>query len=185
MEVNILQIGNIIGYVLQTLYFVYFFIKVKNIKDKKILFLVSIFLEFILLKYFCKLNYTVNFDIIFGIIIYLLIKIIYKEKSRITDLVNYIIAVLILGITSIITSLIFGFNIYGLFISNLSSLLVLYIFRNKLNKIEIFYSNFWNKHSNKKMLKSITIRGISSVLTIITFILAHFWFIYGIFISRR
>lgn len=185
MSENTLIIGNIIGYILQSIYLSYFMINVKSINNKRILFIILVFFDFISLKYLCKLNYTINFDIFLGIFLYLILKVLYKDKARITDFITYIISTLLLGICSIITILILNINMYSLFIGNIIPIIITYLIRHKLPNIDKFYNKFWNRHNNSKMLKSVTIRGFSSVLTILTFLLAHIWLIYGIFMIRR
>lgn len=185
MSEEMLMIGNIAGMILQSLYISYFIYSVKGLKKRKILFFLATTLEFFALKFICNLNYTVNFEIMLGIFICFMLKFIYKDKARITDFITYIISLVLLGIVSIFVSLTVGMNIVGLALANIIPILLTYILRHKLTKIDVFYTKFWNRHNNKKMLKSITIRGISTVMTIITFVLLHFWLIYGIFIVRR
>lgn len=185
MSNEILLVGNIVGMFLQSIYYAYFLISVKGIKTKKLLFIMSVILEYFALKFICNLNYTVNFEIMLGIFICFMLKFIYKDKAIITDFITYIISLVLLGIVSIFVSLTVGMNIVGLALANIIPILLTYILRHKLTKIDVFYTKFWNRHNNKKVLKSITIRGISTVMTIITFVLLHFWLIYGIFIARR
>lgn len=185
MNETTLIVGNIIGYILQTIYLSYFMINVKSINNKRILLFILVFFDFISLKYLCRLNYTINFDIFLGIFLYLILKILYKDKARITDFITYVISTLLLGIISILIALTIGMNIYGLIIANLIPIILTFILRHKLPNIDNFYNKFWNRHNNKRMFKSITIRGFSSILTILTFSLAHIWLIYGIFMIRR
>lgn len=185
MSDKVLMIGNIIGYVLQAIYYSYFLLIVKNIKTKRILFVISAIIEYILLKYVCKLHYTINFELVYGLFMFMLLIFVYRDKARITDIITYIISLLILGVCSILSILIIGINIYSVVIGNILPIIFTFLLRHKLIKIDEFYDNFWNRHSNSKMLKSITIRGFSSVLTVITFVLMHAWLIYGILLVRR
>ena len=185
MNESTLIIGNIIGYVLQSIFLAYFIISVKNIKEKRILFIFCVFAEYLFLRTIRALDYNVNFEVLLGIMIYLMLKIIYKNKARITDFITYIISLVFLGIISIPVALTIGMNIYGLVIADSVPIIITYLLRHKLTYIDKFYNKFWNKHNNKKMLKSVTIRGISTVLTIITFLLLHIWLIYGIYLIRR
>ena len=185
MNDNILQIGNIIGYILQSFYISYFLLSTKKIKNHRTSVFLLVLSEYIFLKQICNLNYTVNFELMFGILIYLLFKVMYKNKIFITDFITYILSLIILGVASIFISLTVGMNIVGLILSSIIPIIFTYLMRHKLPKIEEFYFKFWNRHKNKKMLKSITIRGFSSVATILTFLFLHLWLIYGIFIVRR
>lgn len=185
MNNEILQLGNLIGYILQSIYFSTFILNTKDIKDKRILFNTLVFGEFIFLKYICNMNYTINFEIAFGVLLYLIIKLVYKQKARITDLTIYILAMIFLGIINVATILLLGVNMYSVIVGNILPIIFVYILRSKLMEIDNFYTRFWNKHNNSKVFKSITIRGFSSILTTITFLLAHLWLIYGALIVRR
>lgn len=185
MSDRILTIGNIIGYVLQSIYLAYFIICVKGLKNKRILFFILVFLEYFFFKCIHELDYSVNFELLLGISIYMLLMLVYRDKVRITDIITYIISLLVLGVVSVPIALLIGMNIYGLIISTILPILITFLLRHKLIKIDEFYNKFWNRHSNNKMLKSITIRGFSSALTIYTFLLLHLWLIYGILVVRR
>lgn len=180
-----MQLGNLLGAILQPLYFSLFIIFTKQIKNKRVLFISLMILEHIILKYACNLNYNVNFELTYTIIYFLILKILYKNKARVTDIVTFVLAIILLGIISVIVSVTAGMNILGLLLSAIIPILIIFLFKHKLASIERFYNKFWNRHSNAKMLKSITIRGFSSALTIIIFILIHLWLIYGIYIVRR
>lgn len=185
MSNEILQLGNLLGAILQPIYFALFIIFTKKLKNKRILFVSIMIIEHILLKYVCKINYNINFELTYTIIYFLILKLLYKDKARITDVVTFVIAVIILGIFSVSTLLLLGVSIYSVVISNTLIILLTYLFRHKLSKIETFYSKFWNRHNDKRMLKSVTIRGLSSSITAIIFVLMHLWIIYGIYIVRR
>ena len=185
MENNLIYFGNIIGSILQSMFITYFVITTKNIKNKRLLFITLTTIDYLLLKILCELNYTVNFEIILGVSICLILKVLYGNKARITDFIIYIISLVFLGIFNVSTILIMGINIFSVIIGNVSVIIATFLLRHKLTKIDWFFSKFWNRHSDKKMLKSITIRGLSTILTIMTFVLLHTWLIYGILIVRR
>lgn len=185
MQNEILLIGNIIGMILQSIYYAYFMIATKGIKKRRLLFIGAVMLEYIFLKLVCGLNYTINFELMFGILIIFVLKLFYNNKAKITDLITYVLSIIFLGIFSVSGLLILGANIITIFVSTLLAIFTSHLLRHKLNKIEKFYNKFWNRHKNQKMLKSVTIRGFSVALTIITFVLLHFWLIYGILIVRR
>jgi len=65
-----------------------------------------------------------------------------------------------------------------MFIQMLVALSCAYFIRNRLNFFENFYNKFWNRHDNPKMVKSITIRGFSAIILVITFLLLNIWLIY-------
>lgn len=177
MSSEVLAIGNLVGAVMQPIYFALFLIFTKKIKDKRLLFISIMILEHFILKYACKLHYTINFELSYSIMTYLILKIVY--------MVTFIISVLFMGVINVSAGIIIGMNVYGLIFTNIFPIIAIYLLRHRLNEIDKFYNKFWNRHNNPKMLKSITIRGISSVMTIITFVLMNLWLIYGILIVRR
>lgn len=185
MENSLMYFGNIIGSILQSIFITYFIITTKNIKNKRLIFIILTTIDYLLLKILCELNYTVNFEIILGVSICLILKVLYGSKARITDFIIYIISLVFLGISSVFIALTIGMNIYGLVIANIIPIFATFLLKHKLTEIDCFFSKFWNRHNNKKMLKSITIRGLSTILTIMTFVLLHTWLIYGILIVRR
>ena len=185
MNNEILLVGNIIGGILQPIYFSMFLLSTKNIKDKRFLFILCMIFEGLFLIFVCHMNYNINFELTYTLMTYIMLKLFYKDKARITDIVTFVISIITLGVISVLISITIGMNLIGLLLSNIIPLLLAFIFRHKLTKIDVFYTKFWNRHNDRKMLKSITIRGISTVMTIITFLLLHLWLIYGIFIVRR
>lgn len=185
MSTNVLTIGNLIGGIMQPIYFTLFLIFTKRIKEKRILFMSIMILEHFILKYACKLNYTINFELSYSAITYLILKIVYKDKARITDMVTFIISVIFMGAINVGSLLIFGANLFCVLFANIFSILIIFLMRHKLNHIDTFYNKFWNRHKSPKMLKSVTIRGLASSITIIVFVLMNLWLIYGIYIVRR
>lgn len=182
IDKTILLIGDTIGAILQPIYFSLFLIYSKGIKTKKIRFTILMILEHFLLRHIMQIKFNINFELTYSIITYIVLKLIYKNKARITDMVTFIISTLFMGAISVIVYFIIGMNIYGLITTNILIIVLTYLNRHKLIKIDEFYNKFWNRHSNEVKLKSITVRGISSVLTVIAFILMHLWLIYGIYI---
>lgn len=185
MSNEMITLGNYIGAMLQPIYFSLFLIFTKNIKNKRILFITIMIFEHLLLKFVCNLNYNINFELTYTIITYFVLKLIYKEKTRITDVITFIISIAILGVFNVSSLFILGVNVKTVIISNILAILFICLLKRKLNKIEIFYNKFWNRHNDKKMLKSVTIRGLSVTLTIIIFVLLHIWMICGIYIVGR
>lgn len=179
MSNDILQLGNILGCILQPFYLCLFMIFVKNIKSKRILFFIISIIDYLVIQNIVKFNVSINADLIYLTFFYINIKFLYKDKARITDIITYIIAFFIMGIFSMIFVLIFGFKIITILISILTLITTTIMLKDKLNNIEKFYIKFWNKH-NFKVIKSVTIRGFGATLTIITFIILHLWLIKGI-----
>lgn len=119
MQNEILLIGNIVGMILQSIYYAYFMIATKRIKKRRLLFIISIMIEYMFLKYVCNLNYTINFELMFGILIIFVLKLFYNNKAKITDLITYVLSIIFLGIFSVSGLLILGANIITIFVSTL------------------------------------------------------------------
>ena len=91
-----------IGQIPEAVYFALFMILTKQLKTKRILFVVISTIEYIILLY--ALPFNVWSHILYFFLMYLLLKLLYKDKSQITD-------VFTLGIASIIMIL-FNFVLY-------------------------------------------------------------------------
>lgn len=178
MSDEIVLIGDVLGSILQPIYFSLFLFYTKDIKDKRVLFTIIMILETLFLRCVLKIYNGIDFEILYSISMYIVLRLIYKKKARITDIVTFILSVLLLGIISIAVYFIFGMNIFSLLLINTTVLIATYLLKCKLPKIDEFYNKFWNRHNNPKMLKSITIRGFSSTITMVLFIFMYFWLIY-------
>jgi hypothetical protein len=179
MSNDVFQIGNLIGCVLQPLYLCLFMLFVKNIKEKRLIFIFLSIIDYIIIQNIVKFNISVNADLVYIVFFYINIKTLDKEKARITDIITYIVSFLSMGIFSMIYVSILGFKIITIIVTFLTLILIMLLLKDKLYAIEQFYNKFWNKH-NFKFMKSVTIRGFSATLTIITFVILHIWLIYGI-----
>lgn len=178
MNNNIILIGDILGAILQPIYFSMFLFYVKDIKEKRVLFTIIMIIETIILRCYLKIYEGINFEILYSISMYIFLRMIYKNKARITDFVTFILSVLLQGIISVLAFIILGMNLCGFMMANIIPFILTFLLRYKLPKIDKFYKKFWNRHNNKKMFKSITIRGFSSTMTIFLFIFMYFWLIY-------
>jgi len=184
MSSGILQLGNILGCILQPIYLCLFIIFTKKLSKKRMIFIILTIMQYFIIQNIAKFDLNINADLLFIILFYLNIKVLYGKKGRITDLITYIISFLLMGIVNMICILLFGIKIITIIIANIVLILFIIFIKEKLNNIEKFYNKFWNKH-DFKFIKSVTIRGFSATLTIITFVILHFWITYGVFIGRR
>ena len=82
-----------LGQIPEAIFFALFMIFAKNIKSKRIFFTTLMIDLYIILKFF--INYNVWFQIIYTILTYVILKILYKEKSQITDIFTFGIASII------------------------------------------------------------------------------------------
>lgn len=180
MSNETILIGDILGAILQPIYFSLFMFYTKEIKNKRLLFITIMILETLILRCGLKIYEGINFELLYSISMYVVMKLLYENKTRITDLIIFIISVIFQGIVSVLCVLIIGTDIFSIIISSVLLIIVTYFLKHKLPAINNFFNKFWNRHTNKKVLKSVTIRGLSSVITIVTFLLMYFWLIYMI-----
>lgn len=170
----------LIGQIPEAIYFSLFMIYAKNLKEKRILFVVLMTLEYILLHSVIK--YSIYQYIIHFIMVYVTLKVLYKEKTQIIDIFVFLLSVIILGIINV--PILFANNIINniyicCILSKIISFIFLIIFRNKLRNFYIKYCEHWNRNDNKKRkIKSLTVRNISVVLFNITFYLMNIILIY-------
>ena len=126
-----------LGQIPEAIYFALFMIFAKDLKEKRILYILLMVIEYLLLKHFIK--YNMWFQILYTIMQFVILKVLYKEKSQITDIFTFTIASIILILSCsvlyfIIWETINNFIIYVI-LNRLLLILFLIIFHNKLYKI--------------------------------------------------
>ena len=156
----------LLGLIPETLFFTFFLIYTKNIKEKKLKLFILIIISYILCMFIQR--YKIIYYVLLIILIYIISKILYKEKTQIIDVFVIATMYLYLTITSIIC---FSFvkedfsNYYILAIINRLLLLIPFIFKNKFKLIYKKYCSLWNRNDNiDRPIKSITLRNISLIL---------------------
>lgn len=171
----------LLGQIPEAIFFALFMIYAKGIKEKRILFTILMIIEYLLLKYSFPFNWI--FQIGYMITTFLTLKILYKEKSQITDVFILLIAYLFLGITSIICFLLFNKNMLLVSISNRIIIFTfLFIFKDKLINIQKIYKVLWNRNDKvKKKMKSTTFRALNIVTFNIIFYLLNICMLYAIY----
>lgn len=158
----------------EPIYFSLFLIIGKNIKEKRLLLTIIMIFEYLMLKYF--IHFNVWFQLIYTFISFINLKVLYKEKSKITDIFLFAISSIFLIIISIISYAIIYFTIKEYFIALLFNrfLMFLLLFYGR-KRIENKYKKFcslWNRHTNPTKIKSLTLRNISIIIFNLMF-----WFI--------
>ena len=156
----------LLGQVPEAIYFALFMIFTKRIKEKRLLFITLMIVEYLLLKQ--VLHYNIWFQVLYTFISYVVMKLIYKESSQITDIFTMGIGSLALILSSALFSLprmIFYFDYTICVVLNRIALfLLLFVLRKKLYKIQNLYKKFWNRNDEiKKKMKSTTFRAINVV----------------------
>lgn len=170
MKINLLQL--LIGQIPEAIFFALFMIFTKRLKEKRILYIVLMTLEYILL--YKVFPYNVCFQIIYTFLSYLILKLLYKEKSQITDIFTFTIASIFMIITSALMYFIAYFTFKNIaictFIHKIVIFTALFWLRDKLYNIQRLYKKFWNKDIKRKSkIKSTTFRAINVVVFNIMF----------------
>ena len=170
-----------LGQIPEAIFFALFLIFAKNIKEKRIIFTILMIIEYLLLKYSFQYNWF--FHIGYMMTTFLTLKILYKEKSQITDVFLLLIGYIILGITSIISWLLFNFNMNLVAIFNRIIIFTfIFIFNKNLYKIQNIYKFLWNRNDKiNKKIKSTTFRALNIVTFNISFVLINLCMLYAIY----
>lgn len=182
---NILEI--LLGQIPEAIYFALFMIYTKRLDKKRGLFVMLMIIEYILL--FIP-TLSIWSYILYFVISYIILKLLYKEKSQITDIFTLGIASLILMVISAIWYGIIYFTIKNIIVCNVlakSSLFIfLYIIKSKLPKIQNVYKLLWNRNDKiPKHMKSTTFRCINVILFNFMFFVINSYVIFFIIRTRR
>ena len=174
---DILQL--LLGQIPEAIYFAVFMILAKDIRKKRVLFIILMILEYILLKQ--VIHFNTWFQVLYFIISFIIMKILYKDKTNITDIFTLGIASITLIFTSIPCYLLFTPNTILMSISNRLLLFgILFFGRNILPKIPKLYSKYWNRTNIPKNIKSTTFRALNLVIFNLMFFLINVGMIIGL-----
>lgn len=177
----------LLGQIPEAMYFALFMIFTKQLKEKRILFVLLMIIEYLLLKSFIK--YDIWFQIFFTIITYIILKILYKNKAQITDIFTFSIASFVLILISTISYFIIWktINIYMVsVILNRTLMAIFFIFTHRqLPKIQAIYKKFWNRDDKKKnKIKATTFRALNVVIFNILFYIINIGMLFTLIIGR-
>lgn len=181
---NVLEI--ILGQIPEAIYFALFMILTKQVKENRIIFIVIMILEYVLLKHLFIFNFNVWFQISYTAMTYITLKVLYKEKSQITDIFTFGISSLILIACGIISGGLFLLNpIVGIIFSRVLPFTVIFIFRSKLCNIQKLYKHHWNRNDKiNTKIKSTTFRCLNIVIFNIMFYAINAGMIYAVLIRK-
>ena len=157
----------LLGQLPEALYFAIFIILSKNLKSKRLLFIILNVIEYILL--FSTFPFSIWPHVLYFIISYIILKLMYKERAQITDIFTLGIASLLTIIISIPTYFVVSafttYTIIGNIIQKLVLFIALYLLRRQLPKIQNLYKKFWNRNDKiPKHMKSTTFRALNVVM---------------------
>ena len=175
----------LLGQIPEALYFALFIIFAKQIKEKRILFTVLMVFEYLLTKY--TFQYSVLFHISYIALIYLLLKILYKEKAQITDVFLVFISYLSMILFSILAFPFININYtFACILNRILMFLFLFVFKEKLYRIQKVYKLLWNRDDNKKKpMKSTTFRCINLVVFNTTFYILNILMLYIVYYNSK
>lgn len=169
--------------VLEAVYFALFLIYGKKLEKKRLLFMILMVAEYLLLTSF--IYYNVMFQLLYIFLSYVILKVLYREKAQITDIFLMAVASIILIAFSAFTFLTayYTYNNYliSLIINRILIFGFIFIFGNKINNVYKMFYQSWNRHSNPKKIKSLTLRNISIIIFNLMFVLINFGMIYTSF----
>lgn len=174
MNIDILEL--LLGQIPEAIFFSLFIIIGKDLKEKRILFIGLMILQYFILVH--TFPYSILFRIFYTFMTFILLKALYKEKAQITDIFLFIASVIILTIFSIpflFLNKIIG-NIYVVCaISKICLFVFLFLIRKYIRGLYVKFFKHWNRNDlEKRKIKSLTLRNISAVVFNLLFVLINF-----------
>lgn len=157
----------LIGQIPEAIFFALYLIYTKRLKEKKTFFIILMILEYVLFKHFIKFN--VYFQILYTFMTYIILKMLYKEKSQITDIFTFTIASLFIILTSMMMYFIAFFTYKNIVICTIAHKILiftlLFIFKDRLYCIQELYKKLWNRDiKHKYKMKTTTFRTLNIVI---------------------
>lgn len=170
----------LLGQIPEAIYFALFMIFTKNLKEKRILFTILMILEYVLLK--LAFPFNMWFQVSYTFATYIILKVLYKEKSQIIDIFTFGISSIILMVVSIAVCLLFRDNMVVIVVlSRLLMFTFLFVFKNKLNRIQNLYKLLWNRNDKQsKKIKSTTFRAVNAVMFNLMFYVINICLLYAL-----
>ena len=177
----------LLGQIPEAIFFALFMIYAKGLKDKRVLFTILMVVEYLLTKY--SFQYSWLFHITYMICVFLTLKMLYKEKSQITDVFIFCISYIFIIISSIISVVIGKFIFGSILIANIICKIILFLFiflfKNKLNNIQNIYKKLWNRNDKMpKKIKTTTFRAINIVFFNTLFVFFNLGMLYAIYYNN-
>ena len=150
---------------LEPIYFSLFLIIGKDLKKKRLLLTYIMIFEYIMLT--SIIQYNVWFQFIYTFLSFINLKVLYKDKTQITDIFLFASASIILIVCSIFTyvTALYTYNNYiiSLVINRILIFCFIFIFRKQIRKLYKEFCSLWNRHSKPNKIKSLTLRNISVI----------------------
>ena len=167
---NILEL--LLGQIPEAVFVALFMVFSKNIKTKRIIFLIITVVDYVLLIYTFKYNW--GFHILFMIITYIILKVLYKERTQIVDIFIFAIAYIYIIITSFVCVIFTRNVVIASIINRLLLFIPLFVLNYKLSVIQSVYKKYWNRNDKiKKKMKSVTFRSLNIVIFNLLFVIIN------------
>lgn len=176
-----------LGQILEAIYFALFMIFAKRLKEKRILFITLMVIEYLLLKKF--IHFNIWFQISYTLLTFIILKVLYKEKAQITDIFTFTMGSILLMILSVIyVFLIYPFTKYPILMVILNRIFLIgtiLIVNNKLYNIQKIYKKMWNRDDKvRKKIKSTTFRCINIIVFNLMFYIINIGVAYALFLRK-
>lgn len=151
----------LLGIIPEVFMFYFYVINIKKLKDKKFICFVGFLAVYIISKFIFRYSVYFNLACIFGF--YIILKILYKDKAKITDIFLMSFVSLMLILTSIFTYFVIKDYWISLCFNRIFVILeILFSFFD--TDIYQKYMNCWNRNKqNPNKIKSLTLRNISII----------------------
>lgn len=169
----------LLGQIPEGIFFAWFMILSKNIKEHRWLFTIYSVIEYVFLLHVFHNSY--KFYLLFLVLMFIALKCFYKEKAQVTDIFMLMIGYFYVGITSIICYYVCCKNVILASLLNRIMLFTpLILLKDKLHGIQRLYKKQWNRGNPEAKIKSATFRSLNLVLFYLAFVLIHFGIAFGL-----
>lgn len=160
-----LMIDVIFGALPEVLFYTFFLIHIKELKTKRTIFLIAIFISYSIFCY--GIPYKTESYIGLTLSIFACLYFFYPKKTQLMDIFLVFIAIIYIMFTQFVSFLPFGNRQEFYYIAYGISRVLLFlpfIFYKQFPKIYRLYCSGWNRKENKnKHVKSLTLRTISVI----------------------
>lgn len=171
----------------EAIFFALFLIFAKGIREKRLLFISLTCIDYLLL--FTAFPYSIYSKVGFFIVTYIILKVLYREKSQITDIFLLAIASFVLILSCAAFSTLFIFNIlkyeYCTIANRIFLFIILFVFGYKLNYLQKIYKKYWNRNDKEeKKMKSLTFRNINIISFNIMFFIINIGLLFAAYYNK-
>lgn len=170
---------------LEPIYFSLFLIIGKDLKKKRLLLTLIMIFEYVMLT--SIIQYNVWFQFIYTFLAFINLKVLYKEKSQITDIFLFTAASIFLIIISIVCYISILYTIKNYYVALILNRIIIFsfifVFRKQIRKLYKDFYSLWNRHSKPNKIKSLTLRNISVISFNVMFWLINLGMIFTKFLQ--